>query len=400
MEYRVSLYEKNPSLFLDGLFSYTLPYLSDSSNLVFCTYANTNHERISIDRNPLSLNERIIFVRIDITILSVMIIKNPLSSNYLLTGIVAFTIITIFMTIYAQTSFAQTRSLDLTIYPDGSTHVFSEYIVDPLEQDFQVKLFGDSVDNFVAINNEFLLSSEIVGNLATIETFGSDSITVYYDTHDLVSKSGRIWTFDINSPFDYTLLMPENSVIIGMSNIPSNMEIIDDQSKLILPSGNIQIDYVFITSPDTTPPQPPSNDHYTILILAGFCLSAVAAVSIIIIKKRHQMSQKDHTDYKKIDTESIPNSITSTESQQQQKTLKEIFDSIPDLREDDKEIITYIHENGGQILESELRKKFLKPRTTMWRTVKRLERYGVIEVEKKYLQNLIKIKNKMEGDTT
>ena len=75
-----------------------------------------------------------------------------------------------------------------------------------------------------------------------------------------------------------------------------------------------------------------------------------------------------------------------------------IFQLRPDLREDDKEIVTFLFENGGQALESELRKKFLQPRTTMWRAVKRLERYGVIDIEKKDLQNLVRLKSKLEEE--
>ncbi|MDE1842486.1 MAG: hypothetical protein KGH95_02425, partial [Thaumarchaeota archaeon] len=67
----------------------------------------------------------------------------------------------------------------------------------------------------------------------------------------------------------------------------------------------------------------------------------------------------------------------------------------PELRQDDKEIIAFISEKGGQVYESELRKKFLMPRTTMWRAVKRLEREDVVEIEKVDQQNLIKLR-KME----
>ena len=70
----------------------------------------------------------------------------------------------------------------------------------------------------------------------------------------------------------------------------------------------------------------------------------------------------------------------------------------PDLREDDKEIIKFIHENGGEALESELRKKFLQPRTTMWRAVKRLERQDKIEIIKKDQQNLVRLKNPEDYD--
>lgn len=56
----------------------------------------------------------------------------------------------------------------------------------------------------------------------------------------------------------------------------------------------------------------------------------------------------------------------------------------------------FISNNGGQVFESELRKKFLQPRTTMWRAVKRLERNGIIEIEKKDLQNLVKLRKNIE----
>ncbi|NIU02204.1 MAG: MarR family transcriptional regulator, partial [Nitrosopumilaceae archaeon] len=92
---------------------------------------------------------------------------------------------------------------------------------DPLEPASEIDLFGPNVDNFVAVGeNGFLLSSEISGKKATIETFGSASFTVEYDIHDLISKEGRIWTFMIDAPSQYSLLMPQNSVIVGMSNLP------------------------------------------------------------------------------------------------------------------------------------------------------------------------------------
>ena len=78
--------------------------------------------------------------------------------------------------------------------------------------------------------------------------------------------------------------------------------------------------------------------------------------------------------------------------------LKIIFKLKPDIREDDKEIVKFISNNGGQAFESELRKKFLQPRTTMWRAVKRLERNGIIEIEKKDLQNLVKLRKNMEEE--
>ncbi len=73
-----------------------------------------------------------------------------------------------------------------------------------------------------------------------------------------------------------------------------------------------------------------------------------------------------------------------------------IFRLKPELRQEDKDIVTFISENGGQVYESELRKKFLLPRTTTWRAVKRLEREGIVEIEKVDQQNLIKLRKMSE----
>ncbi|MEX2348096.1 MAG: hypothetical protein WD531_00165, partial [Nitrosopumilaceae archaeon] len=69
-----------------------------------------------------------------------------------------------------------------------------------------------------------------------------------------------------------------------------------------------------------------------------------------------------------------------------------IFRLKPDLRQEDKDIVTFISENGGQVFESELRKKFLLPRTTTWRAVKRLEREGIVEIDKIDQQNRIRLR--------
>lgn len=77
---------------------------------------------------------------------------------------------------------------------------------------------------------------------------------------------------------------------------------------------------------------------------------------------------------------------------------EQIFSSRPDMRDDDKEIVKFISENNGEVFESDLRKKFLQPRTTMWRAVKRLERLGVVEITKKDTQNLVKLRDDLEEE--
>ena len=289
-----------------------------------------------------------------------------------------------------QSSFSSPRVLDLIIYPDGSTHVSADIDVDPLVTDYELKLFGNTIDNFVVVGESgFLLTTDVIGDSALIETFGSSVITVEYDIHDLVSKQGRVWTFSLDAPSDFTLLLPKNSAIVGMTNLPINMEIINDQNQLTLSAGDTEIDYLFSTttlipdSIDSTIPIP--NFDYISYVIGGIAVAIVIGVIVIRTKQKTVKSiQVQDTTQTKQKTETID--------------AETIFKLKPDLREDDKEIVKFISNNGGQALESDLRKKFLQPRTTMWRAVKRLERNGVIEIEKKDLQNLVKLRKNMEEE--
>jgi uncharacterized membrane protein len=287
-----------------------------------------------------------------------------------------------------QQSFGSSRTLDFTIYPDGSTHVFYELDVDPLELEITVELFGETIENITIIDEDgFLLSNEINHNLAVIETFGASHISIDYDTQDLVSKTGKIWAFAIDAPVQYSLLTPRDSVIIEMSNFPLSMQVENEQAHLTLPSGQANISYYISTLASAQSIQPIQEDSTTdnSLILYFGGIAAVAIVAAIIIIKRKSSRVEPSITIQK-DEQPKPQSLNP----------EEIFKAKQDLREDDKEIINFISANGGQAYESELRKKFLQPRTTMWRAVKRLERQGIVEVEKKDEQNIVKLTSKLE----
>ena len=350
-----------------------------------------NPEIVPIHRKESLGEDGMLFVRTD-GILDTMV-KVPLL-------VASVIIVAAIMPI--QSSFSSPRTLDLIIYPDGTTHVSAEIDMDPLATDYELELFGNTVDNFVAVGeDDFLLESDVIGNSALIETFGSSTISIQYDIHDLVSKQGRIWTFSLDTPSDFTLLLPQNSVIVTMTNIPIDSKIIDEQNLLTLSSGSTEIDYIFGTSvppvtnpPVTNPPvtNPPVTNPET--SLTDFILLAIIGGTVGVGATAYFMKKRKSPSSAILETETIPDSksnITSLDTET-------IFKLKPDIREDDKEIVKFISNNGGQVLESDLRKKFLQPRTTMWRAVKRLERHGIIEIEKKDMQNLVKLRKDMEEE--
>ena len=231
-------------------------------------------------------------------------------------------------------------------------------------------------------DNGFLLDADVVDNTALIQTFGSSVISIEYDIHDLVSKQGRLWTFSLDSVSDFTLLLPKNSAIVGMTNLPINMELINEQNQLTLSSGSTEIDYFFSTNTIVNSIENTKNekDYSLYVIISGIIIVILASIIIIIRNKQKNVK--------------VINEVVTIQKNDV-LDLETIFKLKPDLREDDKELVKFIFNNNGEALESELRKKFLQPRTTMWRAVKRLEREGVIEIEKKDLQNLVKLRKTM-----
>ena len=328
-----------------------------------------------IHRKEFLQEDGILFVRTD-GILETMV-KAPL----ILAGLIV-----IALTIPIQTSFSSTRTLELIIQSDGSTHVSTHIDVD--SSNFELSLFGSSIDNFIAIDeNGSSLSGDIIDDKVIVDTLGSSSITIDYDIHDLISKEGRVWTFSFDSPSNYSLLMPENSVIVGMGVLPNNMKQIDEQIKLELLSGPAQIDYIFgIISEPTTNPLEYTFDFMTAGLIIGPIIT-VSIVAAVLIKRKQSKSPQIHV-------------VELPEKQSESKSLdpETIFSLRSDLREDDKEIVKFISENGGKVFESDLRKKFLQPRTTMWRAVKRLERLDIVEIYKKDLQNMVKLRNDLEEE--
>lgn len=395
----------------------------------------------SLQETP-ELEEGMIFVRI--TDIIIRMLKVPL----LAIGIILAVVLPV------QHSSGTLKTLDLIVYPDGTTHVSQQSTAGTQDPELTVNLFGKIIDNFVVQDQDgLLLTYDINGNTAKIQTFGASSVSIEYDIYDLVSKEGKIWTFKIDSPVDYTLVMPEDTVIVGMTNFPDLVETIDNKPHLSLSNGSNEINYFFgISGPAQSASESiakskilieqlnnngietplakakldqasaafddkkysdasklasgaeqialqeqkasqdtiiPTNNTFDVLsknvgiaTLVAAIGGAITATILIIKRTKHAVKKsiKPILNGRETNAES-EDEFTDTESEQ-------------DMREDDKKLVEFLAQSGGQAFEKDLRKKFLLPRTTMWRAVKRLERQDIIVIEKKDFQNLVKLKKK------
>ena len=305
-----------------------------------------------------------------------------------LVPIAVFVLVLLAISVPLQHSFGSNRTLDFSLFPDGSAHVFFELESNPLFPDTQITLFGESIENLVVEDeNGFLLTTEPSQGSSTVfevETLGASTILINYDTYSLVSKNGKVWSFAVDSPTEFSLLMPMNSLVVGMTTFPIDMSEEDDRIKMLLPPGPVELTY-FLTHAESAQVNPvveteDSSQPSIIIAITGIIIAVI--IGVIFKFRKKPISN--------IQTESVKE---STEQFGLESTLSD-----ENVRDDDKEIIKFIHENGGEVLESELRKKFLQPRTTMWRAVKRLERHGKIIISKKDQQNLVKLKTREDQD--
>ena len=103
---------------------------------------------------------------------------------------------------------------------------------------------------------------------------------------------------------------------------------------------------------------------------------------------------------------SSENNLIQQQSPNKEQTNKEVTSSKLDLQNfvsdvirkkgnlkpEERDILVYISEKEGAAFEGEIRNKFILPKTSLWRLIKRLERENLIEVMKIGGQNLIKLK--------
>ena len=184
-------------------------------------------------------------------------------------------------------------------FPDGSTHVTYSLESDPFLPDTKVSLYGDSVENLVVEDeNGFPLTTQSENNVLEVETLGSSNILINYDTYSLISKDGKIWSFEIDSPVEFNVIMPQNSVIVGMSTFPIDMDVASDRTNILLPSGIAEITY-FLAVAESSQILPPTETSVTkddniMIYIAGGAVVAIAAIAAIAIKMKNKQNKLLH----------------------------------------------------------------------------------------------------------
>ncbi len=259
---------------------------------------------------------------------------------------------------YGDAFFIQEATL--TIYRDGVVHVKIVALVNETEALITIPLLSSRSSDLLVLDEAGdPLDYEVEGNNAIIYSLGATKVTLEYYADDLTSKEAGLWTITLSAPFDLSVVLPENATIIYLSAVPSAITVEGDLIRLDLYPGDWEISYELPAQPPPSSPppsQPPSaagsSAYY--YVLAAAIISIIAASMLLLVRRRSR---------------------------------------IRDLRSEEVEVLRFLKERGGRVLESELRERFPDiPRTSMWRLIRRLEKQGIVRVRKVGLQNLVEMK--------
>ncbi|NQT07860.1 hypothetical protein HQ586_02175 [Candidatus Bathyarchaeota archaeon] len=136
------------------------------------------------------------------------------------------------------------NELSFTVYDDGYVVVDYTVDVDPTMVRVNVSVFGSLYQNLLILDQDLLiLDSTPTGDGLTIDTLGAISASPWYETTDLTGKAGQIWTFAVSAPITSTILLPEGSTIISLSDVPLEMGSLDGRVLLTMPLGDLEISY-------------------------------------------------------------------------------------------------------------------------------------------------------------
>lgn len=364
-------------------------------------------------------------------------------------------IVLLFLIIPSSTSLSvanveefKVESTSLTVYRDGLVHVAQAIIVNETVPYFTLTLFSNLVENILVTDeNQSILNYEIIGQDITIFSLGCQNVFLKYDTTALTRKEAELWTISFETPYNLTLTLPQNSVLMDLSNIPESIRIDDGKIQLTLLSGFWEINYIVsiiqpstfeisnlnvnpekvqvgeaVTISVTVTNHGDEAGSYTVVLKIGQAVedsktvtlgSGQSTIVAFDVTKRvsgtYVVTIGDLTaEFTVLTSPAFPfvelvvASIVAIGiflfiflKKLKGPKVETILKSNPYLRDEDKKVIMFIAEKGGKVFEAEIRSHFPDmPRTSLWRLIKRLEKLDIVKVKKIGLENQVELKNR------
>jgi len=187
---------------------------------------------------------------------------------------------------------------------------------------------------------------------------------------DVSISNESVISFDVETNAFVKLVIPPGVVLLTP---PSDVESIhaSNGSITIVFRGPQRIEYIVMSPPpqitsvpmqtpkpsEATAPQLGAQQNFYYIMAAAVALAIVLVVALLLHSRSRKLSSEELDDI-------------------------------------DRAIIKALEKRGGSAMQSELQKELAIPKTTLWRHVRRLERAGILRVEKVGQQNRVVLAKK------
>jgi len=137
------------------------------------------------------------------------------------------------------------KTLFLTVYPDGFVFVDYTLLVDPTFPTQNITVFGQVLEDLLVVDGDGLpLGYSVNSSVVSVYSLGTNEITVTYLTQDLTTKDGRYWTLTVDIPVSARIILPVQSTIISLNQVPEMIETNGNKVQLLMNASLIEVTYV------------------------------------------------------------------------------------------------------------------------------------------------------------
>jgi uncharacterized membrane protein len=317
-----------------------------------------------------------------------------------------------------------------------------------------LSILGSSADNFLVVDeNETFLDYEIVGTEITIYSLGATNVSLQYDTDSLTTKEFDVWSLIVDTPYNITVVLPDESTIIDLSDVPDSIEPDGATVTLSLFADQWEVSYVFpvvsaaefeISEFTVTPAEVKPGQEVTVSFkvtnIGGQAGSTTIPLRInqttedteLVTLEKGQSTTVEFKVTKQtlgkyvveIDGLTRDFTVTNTPSnggtttdgfpleyliiavvavvaailvlfillRRRGPNVDKIFKENSQLNTEERDVITFLAENDGNAFEAQIRERFPDiPRTSLWRLIRRLEKLEIVKVKKIGLENRVEL---------
>jgi uncharacterized membrane protein len=267
-------------------------------------------------------------------------------------------------TVAAETAF-EVEAITVKIYRDGLAHITQTISVDELYPEIDLPLLSSSLENLIILDeNQLAVDYQLTATNLTIFTLGAAQVSIEYDTIVLTNKHADVWTLSLNNPYNLTVLLPPNSTVVYLNQVPTAIDTTGTELSLSLNPGQWELSYIVpLQQEDQNGDAPWTTIPIEYFIITIAAVVATIIIVILVIRRKRKIN------------------------------VKKILNRNPGLITEDIAVIEFLVEKDGRAFEAEIRAKFPDmPRTSLWRLVRRLEGLEIVEIKRIGLENQVQLK--------